>query len=130
MHKHRNSNYLTKTGAVKTILNVGRATPFINVSFSGLLWGYKDELPCNNLPRPDECGVAKGQLDLFDQEDSEEEDDDWGDWRRRKRDTQPGPSRHKRHVEDGVDLRMLDHGSITKAKAAFVDCECEWGLFR
>ena len=58
---------------MKTILNVGRATPFINVSFSGLLWGYKDELPCNNLPRPDECGVAKGQLDLFDQEDSEEE---------------------------------------------------------
>ena len=45
----------------------------------------KDELPCNNLPRPDECGVAKGQVDLFDLEDSEEEDDDWGDWRRRKR---------------------------------------------
>ena len=121
---------MTKTGAVRTILNVGRGTPFINVSFSGLLWGYKDELPCNNLPRPDECGVARGQLDLFDQEDSEEEDDDWGDWRRRKRDTESGSSRHKRHVEDGVDLRMLDHDSITKAKAAFVDCECEWGLFR
>ena len=91
----------------------------------------KDELPCNNLPRPDECGVAKGQLDLFDLEDSEEEDDDWGDWRRRKRDTGSGTlQRHKRHVENGVDLRMLDHDSITKAKAAFVDCECEWGLFR
>ena len=62
--------------------------------------------------------------------DSEEEDDDWGDWRR-KRDTGSGTlQRHKRHVENGVDLRMLDHDSITKAKAAFVDCECEWGLFR
>ena len=39
-------------------------------------------------------------------------------------------SRHKRHIENGVDFRMLDHDSITKAKAAFVDCECEWGLFR
>ena len=32
---------------------------------------------------------------------------------------------------DDVDLRNLDHDSITKAKAAYVDdCKCEWGLFR
>ena len=24
----------------------------------------------------------------------------------------------------------MNHDSITKAKAAFVDCKCEWGLFR
>ena len=28
------------------------------------------------------------------------------------------------------DLRRLDHEAITKEKAAFVDCQCEWGLFR
>ena len=33
------------------VLQVGRGTPFINVSFSGLLWGYKDELPCHSLAR-------------------------------------------------------------------------------
>ena len=39
-------------------------------------------------------------------------------------------SRIKRHIEGGVDLRLLDHDDITKEKAAFVDCKCEWGLFR
>ena len=34
-----------------TVMQVGRGTPFINVSFSGLLWGYKDELPCHSLAR-------------------------------------------------------------------------------
>ena len=38
--------------------------------------------------------------------------------------------RFKRHVENGLDLRTADHDSITKEKAAFVDCKCEWGLFR
>ena len=33
------------------ILKKGLATPFINVSFAGLLWGYNDELPCDKLPR-------------------------------------------------------------------------------
>ena len=39
--------------------------------------------------------------------------------------------RSKRHVEvETEDLRRLDHEAITKEKAAFVDCQCEWGLFR
>ena len=41
---------------------------------------------CNDFyNRPDECGSAKSQVDLFDEE-SDEEDDDWGeDWKRKKR---------------------------------------------
>ena len=41
-------------------------------------------------------------------------------------------SRAKRSVEEEekVDLRRLDHDAITKEKAAIVDCQCEWGLFR
>ena len=29
--------------------------PFIEVSFSGLLWGYEDELPCLKLDMPGSC---------------------------------------------------------------------------
>ena len=75
----------------------------------------KDELPCNNLPRPDECGVAKGQVDLFDLEDREEEDDDWGDWRRRKRDTVSGKENKKEGdtVTGNLDLLCM-HLSCTQ----------------
>jgi len=112
------------------ILNTGLGKPFINVSFSGLLWGYNDELPCNSLPRPDECGPPPGQIDIFaDGGDDEDEDDEWGDWKRKKRSV---PDRYKRSTNEGgdVDYRTLDHDAITKQKAALVDCKCEWGLFR
>ena len=33
--------------------NTGLGTPFINVSFTGFLWGYNDELPCISMSRPD-----------------------------------------------------------------------------
>jgi len=110
------------------ILKKGLATPFINVSFAGLLWGYNDELPCDKLPRPDECGAAEGEVDIFAQGDDsdEDEDDDWGDWKRRKR-----SARTKRSAETDIeDLRTCDHAKITKDKQALVDCKCEWGLFR
>ena len=40
--------------------------------------------------------------------------------------------REKRSVEQGQceDLRTCDHAAITKDKQAYVDCKCEWGLFR
>ena len=113
------------------VQTTGLGTPFINVSFSGLLWGYNDELPCREHALPDECVVEDddGDVDVFGNDD-----DDWGDdddWKRRKREV---GSRYKRSAENGseekVDLRTLDHDKITKAKAAIVDCKCEWGLFR
>lgn len=108
-------------------LKNGHGHPFINVSFSGLLWGYdQDELPCYNLPRPAECGAARDAVDIFNDDDDDSwEDDD--DWKRRKREVE---SRVKRHVEAGVDLRHVDHDGLTLEKAAYVDCKCEWGLFR
>ena len=97
------------------------------MSFSGLLWGYNDELPCFTKSRPNECGEDEEELDLFDS-DSDDSDDDWeDDWKRRKREVR---GRQKRSVEESQDLRTLDHDKITKEKAAFVDCKCEWGLFR
>ena len=40
--------------------------------------------------------------------------------------------RERRSVEGGQceDLRTCDHDAITKDKQAYVDCKCEWGLFR
>jgi len=130
MHKIRDYSAFTKSIGVNTITQVGRGTPFINVSFSGLLWGYNDELPCNSLTRPAECPAAPDEVDIFSQDsdgDDGDEEDDW-DWKRKKRDI--SVQRVKRHVENGLDLRGADHDRLTKEKAAFVDCKCEWGLFR
>ena len=129
MSKIRDAGWL-KSSKAKAILNNGRGTPFINVSFSGLLWGYNDELPCFTKSRPNECGTDEEALDIFNDEDSDDDsDDDWGDddWKRKKREVR---GRQKRSVEESPDLRTLDHDKITKEKAAFVDCKCEWGLFR
>merc|ERR1711892_1556908 len=62
----------TMAGVIKM---TGLGTPFINVSFSGLLWGYHDELPCLSLARPDGCGQAEGEVDLF----AADGEDDWED---------------------------------------------------
>ena len=66
--------------ATRVIENTGLGTPFINVSFAGLMWGYQDELPCIKMARPEECGAPEGEKDIF------AEDDDWNndEWRRRK----------------------------------------------
>merc|ERR1711970_474918 len=98
-------------------------TPFINVSFSGLLWGYHDELPCFKLPRPQECGLEEGTMDIF----ADSDDDEWSDdWKRKKRET----TTHQKRETENVDLRDADFDSMFRPKAEFVDCECQWGLFR
>jgi hypothetical protein len=116
----------TKVGVVK---KTGLGTPFINVSFTGLLWGYHDELPCLSLARPDGCGLAEGEVDIFagDGGDDDEWGDDGDDWKRKKRET----GRYKRDTEDeSVDLRDADFASMFRPKAEIVDCKCQWGLFR
>ena len=64
MRKIRDYEGIKKTVGMN-VLKKGLATPFINISFSGLLWGYNDELPCNSIGRPDGCGPAEGEVDLF-----------------------------------------------------------------
>jgi len=94
----------SKHTAVNMITQTGLGTLFINVSVSGLLWGYHDELPCLNLVKPHMC---PDEIDDFSDDSSEWGDDD--DWKRKKRETT--------QVED------------TK-NPEFVDCKCQWGLFR
>jgi len=112
----------TKDTAVNVIKKTGLGTPFINISFSGLLWGYHDELPCMKLSRPAECPPPEGEVDIF----ADSGEDDWeDDWKRKKRET----GRYKREAED-VDLRNAAFSSMVRPKAEIVDCKCMWGLFR
>jgi len=114
------------------ILSTGLGKPFINVSFSGLLWGYKDELPCFKQSRPDECPPPEGEIDIF----SKDEDEDWDNWKRKKRsvgsesDAELESVNIKRSLPTVDELRGLNFSMIEKQKAEFVDCECKWGLFR
>merc|ERR1712123_47745 len=112
----------SKSTMAGVIRKTGLGTPFINVSFSGLLWGYHDELPCLSLARPDGCGQAEGEVDLF----AADGEDEWeDDWKRRKRET----GRQKRETGK-VDLRDADFAAMFRPKAEIVDCKCQWGLFR
>ena len=67
MAKIRDNQKFSKGLKAAAILKTGLGTPFINVSFSGLLWGYNDELPCFTKSRPNECGA--GDDDFFKDDD-------------------------------------------------------------
>ena len=71
MRKIKNYAGIKKSVGIN-VLKTGRATPFINITFSGLLWGYEDELPCNSMGRPDGCGPAEGEVDLFANDDDDD----------------------------------------------------------
>ena len=72
MRKIRDYTGIMKSAGIN-VLSQGLATPFINISFSGLLWGYEDELPCSSMARPDGCGPAEGEVDLFANSDDDGE---------------------------------------------------------
>jgi len=124
----------SKAGAGKSfaydLVNTnGLAQPFIEVSFSGLLWGYEDELPCLKLDLPGECGG--------DDYDDPWGDDDWGsdedDYEEEEAsdsfdsfDTDADASVDK-PIEPPEDSEWE---KLVKPKAEFVDCKCNWGLFR
>ena len=52
MNKARKLTGYKKGIALDVVLTNGLAKPFIKVSFSGLLWGYEDELPCLKFDPP------------------------------------------------------------------------------
>ena len=107
--------------AVELIRNAGLSTPFVNVSVSGLLWGYHDELPCLKLSRPSHCPV-QNDYNLFETEYDDDEDD-WDEWKRKKRETGWAS-----HVSN--DLRNLNFTFLQRPNPEIQDCKCKWGLFR
>ena len=65
------------------LTDVGLPGPFINVTFSGLLWGYEDELPCLKLRTPKGCDKGNSPFG-GDSNDWGDDGDEW-DFKRKKR---------------------------------------------
>jgi len=138
----KNAGFLKKQTTIGVATKTGRATPFINVSFSGLLWGYQDDLPCFKIPRPTECPKPdeEAQSGLSLEDDDEEDDwlDDDEDWKRRRKrqaDFQGSQSRQKRSASDDerdleVELRDGPFEEWQNPKGGYENCSCIWGLFR
>lgn len=150
--KIRDMSWLTKPIGKNLILAQGRGTPFINISFSGLLWGYEDEMPCMKLTKSGECYAreaeeyaAKSAAEAAANPSTGEEDDSWGsfggdedtdgdswgeDFRRKR-----AAGRYKREAQEEIslpctDLRTENFAALERPKGEFVDCKCVWGLFR
>ena len=66
-------------------------TPFINVSFSGLLWGYEDDLYCLELDVPKGCNKGNDPFSAGGGGDDPfgGDGDDW-DFKRKKRSVSSG----------------------------------------
>jgi len=93
--------------ALKLITKSGRGTPFVNVTFTELLWGYYDSMPCVNLARPYDCPAPPEEVAMnmdFDSGWDNDEDDDWDndeddDWKRKKRETMEKTRKKRKAVE-------------------------------
>ena len=108
-----------KKGIARDIVTQnGLGTPFINVTFHGLLWGYDDELPCLKLDVPSGCASEDDPFGGGSSDDADfGDDDDFGGWKRKKRSAE--------------DLTPFEEQyGIPTPKAEFIDCKCQWGLFR
>lgn len=116
----RNNGGMIKSMKSDLITKEGLGSLFINVTFNGLLWGYEDSLPCLKMNRPAHCPAPPADVNVGDSVSDwnmeEEEGDDW--MRRQKRAVSPN------------DLREGDFEGMVKPKGGFVNCTCNWGLFR
>jgi len=127
MSSIRGDTPFAKSVKLGLMTKAGFGTPFINVSFSGLLWGYEDDLPCLKLPIPDHCPEPTSNLIM---EDEEEDDGFFDDFKRRKRSAENEEvDRIKRSLPD-LDLRDGNFEDWENPKGGYVNCSCTWGLFR
>jgi len=143
----RDKGWFGKKLAVKLISEKGLATPFINISFSGLLWGYEDELPCARTSRPEHCpdpasGIKFQQKEVVeeeedvvlanddDQSDDYDSDDFFSDFKRRKRSVVGDETVVEAGSGDTTDLRYANFEEWERPKGGFDNCTCYWGLFR
>jgi len=128
MAKIRDGSTTTKVIGEQLMMNTGLGTPFINITFSGLLWGYEDDLPCNGQRRPEGC-TDPNAVNIFDGEDDDFEVDeaDW-DFKRKKRSAEE----YTEESDVTIDMRKAHFDLTEKAKGEYnpETCNCEWGLFR
>lgn len=134
----RDKSGFAKQIMANLVLQTGRGTPFIDISFTGLLWGYEDKLPCVKIPAPDHCPLETEDDGLSFEEEAEESADDWFDeeWKRKKRSVmEESAKREKRSVSEPepdweVELRDGPFEDWEHPKGGYVNCSCIWGLFR
>lgn len=121
---------------VAVMMSNGLGTPFITVSFRGLLWGYEDDLPCvgAKLAKDPSCPSTKA-------DEEEEEDDGWGDdgddWANDDSDDDDWKRKKRSLTEDALSSCPLctaawpdNYEKMWRPKAEYVNCSCQWGLFR
>ena len=113
------------------ILETGIATPFVNLSLSELLWGYDDELPCLKMQdmKPKDCD--SGEEDAFDDYYDGGFDEGWGDEDEEQDDffTEGKTSSKEQRNAYKIPKNSRWEKQV-KPKADYVNCKCNWGLFR
>jgi len=111
--------------ALKLITKSGRGTPFVNVTFTELLWGYYDAMPCVNLARPYDCPAPPEEVamnmdfgsDSWDDDDSWDDEDDSG-WKRKKREAMK-----KKKKEETVETPLFPEEENKRIKRALEEVE-------
>ncbi|CAB4062339.1 SCARB1 [Lepeophtheirus salmonis] len=109
---------------IETLYSIGSVQPFVNVSLAGLLWGYHEEIPCLKLNRPSGCA---GEEDPFGSDDPFGGDDDLFSMDDDFSSEQNKDQNMKEVQEPNVESEW---DKLVKPKAEFMDCKCNWGLFR
>lgn len=118
LHSNRKRTGFALETARSLVTENGRGTPFVNVTFDGLLWGYEDDLPCLRMDLPSECADADSPFSSSFGDEDDDDFDDGFDFRR------------KREVTSDVEKGASEYAGLAKPKAEFVNCACQWGLFR
>jgi len=149
----RDKSWIAKKMGQELITQKGLGTPFVNVSFSGLLWGYPDDLPCALQSRPENCPDPASAInfgekeeetedDSEDEDDSDDDSDDFFDFKRKKRSVEGGePVLNSQAAVADTDSDEQDENAMpnlrynnfeewAKPKGGYENCTCYWGLFR
>eukprot|EP00096_Caligus_rogercresseyi_P014060 TRINITY_DN659_c0_g1_i6.p1 TRINITY_DN659_c0_g1~~TRINITY_DN659_c0_g1_i6.p1 ORF type:complete len:605 (-),score=179.40 TRINITY_DN659_c0_g1_i6:570-2384(-) len=116
-----------------TLRGIGSEQPFVNVSLAGLLWGYHEEIPCLKLSRPSTCVSEDdpfGDADPFgggDDDDLFSMDDDFMS---SSNEDDESEEEDRGSEEEDKKSTSSSWDQLVKPKAEFIDCKCNWGLFR
>lgn len=143
IHKaQKQTSSFAKNTALGIVRDNGLNKPFIEVTFSGLLWGYEDELPCLKMDQPSECvaadaspfgGGGGGAWGDDDDDDSWASFDDAEEEVVEESEEKEGLTSSEAfggEVDELFEPVDSDFDKMVKPKAEFVDCKCNWGLFR
>ncbi|XP_040564002.2 LOW QUALITY PROTEIN: lysosome membrane protein 2-like [Lepeophtheirus salmonis] len=111
------------SGLIETLYSIGSVQPFVNVSLAGLLWGYHEEIPCLKLNRPQAVLVKRILLEVMIPLEGMMIFSPWMMISHQNKIKINMKEVQEPNVESEWD-------KLVKPKAEFMDCKCNWGLFR